>query len=172
VVSDLRKRFCFEPIGYVLKGLPKDKSGGIVSRFQFVSEIYVYDKFKVGLKGLENFSHIYVIWVIDRQREVKLVGHPHGDSSAPLVGIFATRSPNRPTPIGLTVVELINVENNVVRVKGLDAWTDSPVLDIKPYDYYDHVNDIRVPSWFLEHWNRKNRELNYKKLVPWLGPIK
>jgi len=166
----VKSRYCFRPIGYVVDGLPVDKSSGIISRFQVISTIHIFDEYVEGLRGLEEFSHIIVLWVIDRRRKVTLQGRPHGDPEGPLVGVFATRSPNRPAPIGFTVVELVGVEGNIVKVRGLDAWPGTPVLDIKPYDYYDHVNTMRVPDWFLKYWNRKRVELDYPRLVPWLGP--
>lgn len=166
----VKDSYCFEPIGIVVKGLPKNKSSGISSRYQFVAEIKIFEEYLDGLRGLEEYSHIIVIWVLDRRRRVTLLSHPHGDPSAPLVGVFATRSPNRPTPIGLTVVELVRIDGSSIFVRGLDAWTGTPILDIKPYDYYDHVNSLHVPDWFIKYWVRKNIELGYSKIVPWLGP--
>lgn len=170
IVSGMKARYCFRPIGFVRRGLPISKESGIISRFQFISEIYIFNEYVDGLTGLEDFSHIIILWVIDRRKKVSLVGHPHGDLDKPLVGVFATRSPNRPTPLGLTVVELVSVDGNIVRVRGLDAWDNTPILDIKPYDHYDHVNTFKVPPWFLDYWYKKSREINYRELVPWLGP--
>jgi len=65
-------------------------------------------------------------------------------------GVFACRSPSRPNPIGLCIVKLIKVEGNVLTVRGLDAFTDSPIIDIKPYlPRADSIPDARVPSWAL-----------------------
>jgi tRNA (Thr-GGU) A37 N-methylase len=71
----------------------------------------------------------------------------------PLIGAFAARTNLRPNPIGLTVVELLEVKDNVLTVRGLDAFNDTPVLDIKPYDPWDVAAEVRVPSWWrsLEH---------------------
>jgi len=66
----------------------------------------------------------------------------NGIEKFPVVGIFATRFPSRPNPIGVAVVELISVEKSLIKVKGLDAWTGTPVLDIKPYDYFDIVKKL------------------------------
>ncbi len=79
----------------------------------------------------------------------------------PLLGIFATRTPHRPNPIGLTLVELLRVEDNVVTVRGLDAFNGTPVLDIKPFDYWDMVEDVRVPEW----WMRLEKEKSEKHKV-------
>ncbi|MFZ8782963.1 MAG: TrmO family methyltransferase domain-containing protein [Desulfurococcaceae archaeon] len=89
---------------------------------------------------------------------------------SPEVGVFATRSPNRPNPIGITVVELLFIEKPIIRVRGLDAWTGTPVLDIKPYDYYDVVKNPRVPWWFKERWSEWKQKWRYEIIAPWLGP--
>jgi tRNA (Thr-GGU) A37 N-methylase len=94
----------------------------------------------------------------------------NGIENYPLVGIFATRFPNRPNPIGVTVVEIVSVEKPLIRVKGLDAWTGTPVLDIKPYDYYDIVKNPKVPWWFIDNWNQLKRKWRYEIIASWLGP--
>jgi tRNA (Thr-GGU) A37 N-methylase len=72
------------------------------------------------------------------------------------MGAFAVRTNLRPNPIGLTVVELLKVEGNVLEVRGLDAFDGTPVLDIKPYDPWDVVKQVRVPAW----WRRLEEEKN------------
>ena len=82
--------------------------------------------------------------------EGKLV-HPRGRAELPPVGIFATRTPIHPNPIGLTLVELVKREENVLCVRGLDAFDGTPVLDIKPYGCpWDVVVNFRAPKWFNE----------------------
>ena len=71
----------------------------------------------------------------------------------PLVGVFATRSPRRPNPVGLTLVELVKQDDAVLWVRGLDALDGTPVLDIKPYDDWDSAADFKVPEW-LARLNR------------------
>ncbi len=85
-----------------------------------------------GLYGLSEFDHLLVIFGFHRRRKVMMKVHPMHDPTKPLVGVFASRSPKRPNRIGLTRVELIGVEGNIVTVKGLDAYDGSPVFDIKP----------------------------------------
>jgi tRNA-Thr(GGU) m(6)t(6)A37 methyltransferase TsaA len=87
--------------------------------------------FEQGLTDIEGFSHLYVIWVFDRAGEAELVGRPPSDDRDH--GVFATRSPRRPNPIGLTVVELLGREGPRLRVRGVDMLDGSPVLDLKPY---------------------------------------
>ena len=88
-------------------------------------------RFEAGLLDIEGFSHLYVLWVFDRSTDYELVGvHP---VDARPHGVFATRSPRRPSPIGLTVVRLLRREGSRLHVAGVDMLDGSPVLDIKPY---------------------------------------
>jgi tRNA-Thr(GGU) m(6)t(6)A37 methyltransferase TsaA len=84
-----------------------------------------------GLTDIEGFSHLFVIWAFDRSVGCNLVGTPPSDDRPH--GVFATRSPRRPNPIGLTVVELLRREGPVLRVRGIDMLEGTPILDIKPY---------------------------------------
>jgi len=105
------------------------------------------------LNGIEDFSHIFVIsWLhrILNIEKIDLMVHLRGRVELPLVGIFATRAPIRPNPIGLTLVELLKREANVLWVKGLDVFNETPVLDIKPYDKWDLTLNARVPNWLTE----------------------
>jgi len=73
-----------------------------------------------------------VVFVFDRAGECELRQHPKGDRNRALRGVFALRSPRRPNPIGVTVVEVLDIAGNVVRVRGIDAWPGTPILDLKP----------------------------------------
>jgi formylmethanofuran dehydrogenase subunit E len=96
-----------------------------------ISQIEVFKEFEEGLKDIEGFSHIIVIyWFHKSQGYHLLVKTPWDDS---LHGLFTTRSPHRPCPLGLTVVELVAKEKNILEVKWLDAIDGTPLLDIKPY---------------------------------------
>jgi tRNA-Thr(GGU) m(6)t(6)A37 methyltransferase TsaA len=87
--------------------------------------------FALGLKDIEGFSHLFVIWVFDRSEGYDLLGAPPGEEVAH--GVFATRSPRRPNPIALTVVELLRREDTMLYVHGVDMLDRTPILDIKPY---------------------------------------
>lgn len=87
--------------------------------------------YEAGLQDIEGFSHLFVIWVFDRSEGFSLLGTPPTDDRPH--GVFATRSPRRPNPIGLTVVELLGREGPRLRVRGVDMLDGTPVLDIKPY---------------------------------------
>src|SRR5437667_10969193 len=80
---------------------------------------------------IEGFSHLYVLWVFDRAAGYELLGTPPIDTRAH--GVFATRSPCRPNPIGLTVVRLLRREGSRLLVRGVDMLDGTPILDIKPY---------------------------------------
>jgi tRNA-Thr(GGU) m(6)t(6)A37 methyltransferase TsaA len=85
-----------------------------------------------GLSGLEPGRRIIVLFHFHRSQGFDLLQHPRGDGSRPRRGVFALRSPRRPNPIGVTVVDLMAVEGNVLQVRGLDAINGTPVLDLKP----------------------------------------
>ncbi len=145
----VEEKIDIKPIGFVkTKAIGKevrDKGG--------VSEI-VFRKDLVGaLDGIEDFSHLFVIfWMHEISKEERRIikVHPRGRSDMPLLGAFATRTRLRPNPLGLTLVELLEVEGNVVTVRGLDAFDGTPVLDIKPFDYRDVAEDARVPEWWMK----------------------
>jgi tRNA-Thr(GGU) m(6)t(6)A37 methyltransferase TsaA len=85
-----------------------------------------------GLKGLEPGQQVMVVFYFHRARGFDLLQHPRGDTTRPQRGVFALRSPRRPKPIGVTLVDLVSVEGNVLRVRGLDAINGMPVLALKP----------------------------------------
>ncbi len=125
-----------------------------------ISEIIIYPELASALEGITNYSHVYVLfWMheIPEEKRMMLKVHPRGRMDMPLVGIFAVRTNLRPNPIGLTVVELVKVENNVLTVRGLDAFNQTPVLDIKPYDNWDVIEDIRVPDWWAKLQEEKSK---------------
>src|SRR5947199_145664 len=93
-----------------------------------------------GLTDIEGFSHLYVLWVFDRAAGYELLGTPPTDTRPH--GVFATRSPRRPNPIGLTVVRLVRREGSRLLVRGVDMLDGTPVLDIKPY-----LGDVPPPWW-------------------------
>jgi tRNA-Thr(GGU) m(6)t(6)A37 methyltransferase TsaA len=115
------------------------------------AEIHLADHLAPGLSGLEQFSHVIVVFFMHQSSfnpETDLVRRPQGRPDMPEVGIFAQRAKHRPNPIGVTAVELVGIRGNVVTVKGLDAIDGTPVLDIKPYfPDYDRVEESSVPEW-------------------------
>ena len=120
-----------------------------------VSEIVIDDEFLEALDSIEEFSHIIILyWMhkLDQSQRSVLKVHPRGQQDLPLVGVFSSRSPARPNPIGMTVVRLIGRENNILKVMGTDALNGTPVLDIKPYiPTHDAKDSAKTPQWVKHH---------------------
>jgi tRNA-Thr(GGU) m(6)t(6)A37 methyltransferase TsaA len=95
------------------------------------SRIIIDPSLTPGLYGLEPGQQIMVVFYFHRSEGYELLQHPRGDQSRSKRGVFTLHSPNRPSPIGVTFVELVSIEGNVLRVRGLDAINDTPVLDLK-----------------------------------------
>jgi tRNA-Thr(GGU) m(6)t(6)A37 methyltransferase TsaA len=114
-------------------------------RSEEISQIEVFKEFEQGLKDIEGFSHVIVIFWFHRSQGYHLLVRTPWDEV--LHGLFATRSPHRPCPLGLTVAELISRKNNVLEVKGLDTIDGTPLLDIKPY-----IPEIDETSKFRLGW--------------------
>lgn len=155
------EKITLNPIGFV-----KTKAVGREVRDRnAVSEIILRGKLAEALDGIEDFSHLFVVfWMnkISKEERKTMKVHPRGRKDMPLLGVLATRTPFRPNPIGLTLVELLKVERNVLTVRGLDAFDGTPVLDIKPFDYWDTVEAATVPEWWrkLEKERSEKRELS------------
>ena len=115
------------------------------------SEIVVDENLAEALDGIEEFSHIIVLFWIHRssEKELSLKQRPMGQKDRPLRGLFALRTPNRPNPIGKTTVRLLERRGNILRVEGLDALDGSPVIDIKPYLPGYDAADATVPAWII-----------------------
>ncbi len=110
--------------------------------------------FEAGLTDVEGFSHLYVIWVFHQAEGVSLVSTPPSDDRSH--GVFATRSPQRPNPIGLTVVRLLGREGNRLRVRGVDMLDGTPSLDIKPYLSSVPAEELKR-GWLAEAEARRQR---------------
>ena len=124
------------------------------------SEIVIDEKWRDALVGVAEFSHIWVVFHIHSiPPPDALCIHPmkRDARSVPLVGIFATRSPQRPNPIGIAAVPLLEVRGNVLRVRGLDAIDGTPVLDLKPYlALGDSIANTRIPEWVKQYWRTRH----------------
>ena len=122
-----------EPIGYV--GSPYKEAHsvprGCGAKHEAEGVLVIREEFEAGLVDIEGFSHLFVVWVFDRAEGFSLTANPPSDNRPH--GVFATRSPRRPNPIGLTVVELLGREGASLRVRGVDMLDGTPILDIKPY---------------------------------------
>jgi tRNA-Thr(GGU) m(6)t(6)A37 methyltransferase TsaA len=117
--------------------------------------IEIAPKHKDALLGLEGFSHVWVIWWFDRnddpEKRAVLRVHPRGNPKNPLTGVFATRSPARPNLIGMTLCRIRSIQGNTIRVEDIDAFDNTPVLDLKPYiPRSDGDPEATVPSWIRD----------------------
>lgn len=109
------------------------------------SEIEIYEEYKQGLKGIEDFSHIHVFYWLHKSKGYSLhVNTPWDDVPH---GLFTTRSPHRPNPIAHSIAKLIEREDNILKVRGLDAIDGAPVLDIKPYVKKFDIRERAVSGW-------------------------
>jgi tRNA-Thr(GGU) m(6)t(6)A37 methyltransferase TsaA len=146
-----------EPIGHVRHAVAETDIAR--QRADLVSEIVIEECYREALSGIEGYSHLFVLFWLhkhDPARYQSLV-HPRGREDLPLTGVLATRGRDRPNPIGLAVVELLALTAEGVRVRRLDAYDGTPVIDIKPYDPYDVFTEIRVPDW----WKRLRHPIGF-----------
>jgi len=116
---------------------------------EIVSDIIIHSSLTEALDNLDDFSHIIVLyWMhqVPTLDQVPTKIHPRGIYELPLVGLFATRAPYRPNPLGMATVRLMHRQGNILKVKGLDAVDGTPVIDIKPYiPGYDSVVNAELP---------------------------
>jgi tRNA-Thr(GGU) m(6)t(6)A37 methyltransferase TsaA len=141
------------PIGHVrspykeTSEIPK----GLGAKHETEGWLEIEAEFETGLTDIEGFSHLFVIWAFDRSEGYALLGTPPSDDRPH--GVFATRSPRRPNPIGLTVVELIGREGARLHVRGVDMLDGTPILDLKPY--LSSVPEERLRrGWLADAENR------------------
>ena len=123
-------RFLFEAIGQVANEF--DDAAPPEEIRSKDSRIILDPRLVVGLQGLEVGHRILIVFCFHLSESCELLQHPRGDVNLPRRGVFSLRSPDRPNPIGVSVVDLLSMEENVLLVRGLDAMNTTPVLDIKP----------------------------------------
>lgn len=139
----------FEPIGKVLSDRNQMSEGRWAD---VVSRIELDPQYAKGLAGLAEFSHVVVIFHLDRippfDPAKQIARNPRGMEALAPVGVFAQRTKFRPNPIGVTAVELVSVDDRGISVRGLDALDGTPVLDIKPYiPGFERKDNVRLPAW-------------------------
>ena len=150
----LPRVFTMRPIGIVSS--PYTETGqipkGCGARHDAEGVLEILPEFEQGLADIEGFSHLYVIWAFDRAEGYDLIGMPPTDNRPH--GVFATRSPRRPNPIGLTVVRLLGREGRRLTVAGVDMLDGTPVLDIKPYLSSVNAEELKR-GWLAEAERRR-----------------
>jgi tRNA-Thr(GGU) m(6)t(6)A37 methyltransferase TsaA len=148
--------FTPQPIGYVrssykdTREIPK----GLGAKHDAEGVLEVLPEFGLGLTDIEGFSHLIVIWVFDHSQGFELLGTPPSDNRAH--GVFATRSPRRPNPVGLTIVELLSRNGTRLHLRGVDMLDGTPILDIKPYLSGVPAEKLRR-GWLAEAEARRNK---------------
>ena len=129
---------------------------GYVRREGKRTYLEILEPYVPALKELERFSHVQVFWWFSQFQDEMYRGvtqSEHAPYEAPVLGVFACRSPVRPNPIGLTTAKILSVNGNegIVEIVNVDAFDDTPILDLKPYvPSCDRVKDVRVAEWAAE----------------------
>lgn len=138
-----------KPIGIVRSELKKRERH---DASDIIAEVIIDPALAEGLDNLDEFSHIIVIyWLHQSRQPAPLKVHPRYRQEVTPVGVFASRSPDRPNPIAKTTVRLLERRDNILKVQGLDAIDGSPIIDIKPYiPEIDSVENARVPRWMTK----------------------
>lgn len=145
---DNKSPFVFQPIGIIHSpfpdpvGMPIQPAGARGVQ----GTIEIWEEYRDGLLDIERFSHIILIYALHKGQGYNLLVTPFLDTRQH--GIFATRAPKRPNPIGLSIVKLTNVEGNRIHIEDVDILDGTPLLDIKPYiPAFDAYPDA-APGWF------------------------
>jgi tRNA-Thr(GGU) m(6)t(6)A37 methyltransferase TsaA len=149
--------FVMEPIGIVRSPF-KDTSQvpkGLGAEHRAEGVLEILPHLESVLRDIEGFSHLYILWVFDRAGGCELLAFPPADDRSH--GVFATRSPQRPNPIGLTVVELLRREGTRLHVRGVDMLDGTPILDIKPCLSSVPDDELRR-GWLAEAEARSRRD--------------
>jgi len=131
-----------EPKGMPIQGKFAEEVAGTVE---------VFPEYQQGLKGIEGFSHIILVYYFDRSKNEELLGRPFLEDTEH--GIFAIRSPHRPNHIGISIVKLQNIEDNIVTFTEVDMLDGTPLLDIKPYvSHFDCRQQVKN-GWIQKHFS-------------------
>ena len=139
------KEIKVDPIGFVKNNEKEQRFGSFSNE---ITEIEVDEKFTDALNGIDDYSHVIIVFWMDKVKESVITHQPQGNPEVPIVGIFSCRCPQRPNPIAITTVKLIERQGNKIKVKGLDILDGTPIIDIKPYwPIYDKVIGGIIPDW-------------------------
>jgi tRNA-Thr(GGU) m(6)t(6)A37 methyltransferase TsaA len=149
--------FTMSAIGYVKSPYAEtaEVPRGLGTKHEAEGVLEILPQFEEGLTDIEGFSHLFVVWLLHRSQGFQLLGTPPSDDRPH--GVFATRSPRRPNPIGLTVVELSRRDGSRLYVRGVDMLDGTPILDIKPYLSSIPAESLRR-GWLEEAEIRKGRQ--------------
>ena len=145
VKRKIMKEICLKPIGTVKNRVRKPRFGGFTEE---MSEIIVNKKFQEALKEIDDYTHLIIVYWMDKVKDYVISHRPQGNPKVPIVGIFSCRCPARPNPVGITTVRLVEHKGNRIKIKGLDILDGTPIIDIKPYwPQYDKPGKAKIPDW-------------------------
>ncbi len=142
-------KFIMKPIGIIHSPFIEKKETPIQSkRSQVSGKVEVFPEFSAGLQDLDGFSHIILLYLFHQSEPYNLLVQPFLDDQQH--GLFATRYPSRPNPIGLSIVRLLGLRENILEIEGVDVLDGTPLLDIKPYvPDFDVFTDVKT-GWFAK----------------------
>lgn len=148
--------FSFDPIGYVRSPYQRtqDVPKGLGAKHDAEGVLEILPQFELGLLDIDGFSHLIVLWVFDRVEGFELLASPPSDNQQH--GVFATRSPMRPNPIGITIVELLHRDGRALHVRGVDMLDNTPILDVKPY--LSSIPEDKLRRGWLAEAEARNRK--------------
>ncbi|MFN2174496.1 MAG: tRNA (N6-threonylcarbamoyladenosine(37)-N6)-methyltransferase TrmO [Anaerolineales bacterium] len=139
--------FVMEPIGIIHSPYNTKSETPIQPIYSStIGKVEIFSDYLEGLIDLEEFSHIYLIYVFDRSLKYQLQVKPFKDNQ--LHGLFSTRHPNRPNPIGISIVQIIEISGSMIFVEGIDVLDKTPLLDIKPYIPDFDVRSDTKTGWY------------------------
>ena len=144
----------FKPIGVVhspfknKQDISREKFQGPGAFDKIKGELEIFSEYKAGLEDIEGLSHLILLFNFHKSARGKLFAHPPLDNQQR--GVFATRSPNRPNAIGMTIVKLLGKKDNILQVAGIDVIENTPILDIKPYTSRDQKPDATFFGWLAK----------------------
>jgi len=131
-----------------------------------IATIEFKKEFQDGLKDLDGFSHLYLIYYFHKVNNHKLSVIPFNDKTNTQRGVFATRTPMHPNSIGLSVVELVEVKENIVTIKGVDILDGTPLLDIKPYiENFDKIEGETRSGWMKSSHNEVSQKRSDDRFI-------
>jgi tRNA-Thr(GGU) m(6)t(6)A37 methyltransferase TsaA len=149
-MEEIMKKITYNPIGLIhspfnnIKGMPIQPAGAI----GVTGTVEIKQEYVDGLKDIEGFSHIILIYHFHLSKNYSLKVKPFLDDN--LHGVFATRAPRRPNPIGLSVVRLVKVEGCILHIEDVDIVDGTPLLDIKPYVPEFDIHETQKIGWLSE----------------------
>jgi len=156
----MKKEIRLKPIGIIYTPYKDIKGMPIQGKFEknVIGRVEVFQKYQKGLKDVNGFSHLILIYYFNRAREENLIGKPFLEKGER--GIFSIRSPFRPNRLGISIVKIKNVKNNIITFSEVDILDKTPLLDIKPYvTHYDSRENVKN-GWIDKHFEKSKMPAN------------